>query len=194
MYGVPDYVEAMLQQVGRAGRDGTQAHAVVYAAKLHPQTDEAVWRVIDQSRNGCFQHALYSNFENDTNSVEPGHHCCTYCHSVCKCNSARCAVPVPNYEDLQEISSPVQYRKVTSEDQELIRDLLHKYMESLVIEITLWYTTATACTGFSTELIDSVVEHCIAIFDHKYIMNNLPVFKKQHMQEILRILQVVGSL
>lgn len=136
MYGVPDDVEAMLQQVGRAGRDGTQAHAVVYATKQHPQTSEAVRRVIDQRRNGCFRHALYSNFEKDTKSVEPGHRCCTYCHSVCKCNFAGCAVPLPNYEELQEISSPD--RKVTSEDQELIRDLMQKYRETLVIENTHW--------------------------------------------------------
>ena len=191
MYGLPDDVEAMLQQVGRAGRDGTQAHAVVYANKPHPQTDEAVRTVIKQSINGCFRHALYSHFENTTKRVEPGHHCCTYCHSVCKCNSAGCTVPLPNYEELQDISSSHLCRKVTSEDKELIRDLLQKYRGSLVAESAHWYTSATAGTGFSSELIDAVVEHCSAIYHLKYIMHNLPGFKKQHGQEILRIMYEV---
>ena len=84
---------------------------------------------------------------------------------------------VPNYEVFQEISFPDQYRKVTSEDQERIRDLLQKYRESLFRENKHWYTIATAGTEFSTELIDSVVEHSSTIFDLNYIMQNLPGFK-----------------
>ena len=84
---------------------------------------------------------------------------------------------VPNYEVFQEISFPDQYRKVTSEDQERIRDLLQKYRESLFRENKHWYTIATAGTEFRTELIDSVVEHSSTIFDLNYIMQNLPGFK-----------------
>lgn len=191
MYGVPEDVEAMLQQVGRAGRDGSQSHAIVYTIKDYTRADEAVGSLINQSSVSCFRKALYSHFEKNVAIVEPGHFCCTSCHSLCTCNAGGCAVPAPKYELLQEISTPVKCRNVTPEEQGLLRDLLEKYRKSLLLENTQLYTMKTACTGFGTDLINLVLEHSNEIFDFTYIMQNLPVFNKQHAQEILKIIHEV---
>lgn len=104
MYGLPEDPEATLQQVGRAGRDGSPAHSVCYTNKKLANTDNAVKRVLQESLNGCFRKALYSHFETDVSSVEPGHSYCTFGHSLCKCSS----VPTPNYEMPKQVSSPVK--------------------------------------------------------------------------------------
>lgn len=187
MYGVPEDTEVMLQQFGRAGREGSQAHAVVYATKQNLNTHEAVRQVIGQSKNSCFCIALYSHFEKDVKTVKPGHSCCTYCHSLCKCGTAGCSVSPPRYELSEQIWLPSKCRQVTSDDQDFVRDLLLKYRNSLIQENTHLYTNVTACTGFSNTLIDSVVEHLSKIFHHTYILQNLPMFKTEHGYEILRI-------
>lgn len=193
MYGVPEDTEAMVQQIGRAGRDGSQAHAVVYATTNNRNTDEAVRKVIGDSKTSCFRTALYSHFEKDIASVEPGHSCCTHCHSVCKCTSVGCPVSLPVYElpEPNPTQTHVKRRDVTSDDHNLVRDLLFQYRQSLVHDHTRLYTSVTACTGFSVALIDSVVEHLAYIFGLTYIMQNLPVFKKEHGQEILRVVHKV---
>lgn len=35
MYGLPEDIEALVQEIGRAGRDGKAAHAVVYVVTAH---------------------------------------------------------------------------------------------------------------------------------------------------------------
>lgn len=59
MYGLPEDREATLQQVGRAGRDGSPAHAVLYANKQLANTDRPVKGVLQKSLNGCFRKALF---------------------------------------------------------------------------------------------------------------------------------------
>lgn len=191
MYGLPEDPEATLQQVGRAGRDGSPAHAVLYANKQLSNTDKAVKVVLQKSLNGCFRNALYSHFVEDTSSVEPGHSCCTYCHSICKCNSDSCSVEIPNYEMPKQIPSSVKCRQVTLDEQGLVRELLDNYRESLIPPDEHLYTHASFCTGFSNVLIESVVESICEIFDITYVMQNLPVFDIKHGLEILQIVHKV---
>lgn len=191
LYGLPEDPEATLQQVGRAGRDGSPAHAVLYANKQLANTDKAVKGVLQESLNGCFRKALYSHFEKDVSSVEPGHSCCTYCHSICKCSSDSCSEATPNYEMPKQIPSPVKCRKVTLDEQGLVRELLEEYRDSLIPPDEHLYTNASFCTGFSNVLIESVVENVSEIFDITYVMQNLPVFNIKHGQEILQIIHQV---
>lgn len=192
MYGLPDDVEAMVQQVRRAGRGGLQAHAIVYAVKQHTKLDPAVKAVLETGITSCLRKALNCHFEEHTTSVDPGHLCCTHCHSVCSCEPEGCGDPTPKYEHFQwEVSSPDKSRMVTPEDKLLIRDLLHNYRSSLLQDNTHLYTVDTACTGFGDELIDAVLEHCAQIFNLNFIIQNLPVFKLEHAKEILRIMYEV---
>uniref|UniRef100_A0A3Q1ERV5 DNA 3'-5' helicase n=1 Tax=Acanthochromis polyacanthus TaxID=80966 RepID=A0A3Q1ERV5_9TELE len=75
MYGLPEDPEAILQQVGRAGRDGSPAHAVLYANKQVANTDNAAKTVLQESLNGCFRKALYSHFEEEVSSIN-ANSCC----------------------------------------------------------------------------------------------------------------------
>lgn len=184
MYGLPEDPEATLQQVGRAGRDGSPAHAVLFANKQLANTDKAVKRVLQESLDGCFRKALYSHFEKGVCSVEPGHFCCTYCHSVCKCTSDSWVVAKPNYEVPKQIPSPVKHREVTVDEQGLVRKLLEKYRDSLIPPDEHLYTNASFCTGFSNVLIGSILENISVIFDITYVMQNMPVLNIKHGQKI----------
>lgn len=187
MYGSPEDVEAIVQEVGRAGRDGSPAHAIIYKLKREARVDEGVKALVKRGITSCLRKALFSHFEQKTDSVLPGHLCCSYCHSVCSCSSAGCDVALPEYELPQENTHvAVKTRVVTEDQRQMIRDLLYRYKLSLVQNMHL-YTNSSDCTGFSNELIECVLEHCTDIFDLPFIMENLPVFCKRHGEKILSV-------
>lgn len=196
MYGLPEDVEDIVQQVGRAGRNGLPSHAILYAIKKLARADAEVKGLIDAGTKNCFRKALYSHFEEQTTSVEPGHLCCTYCHSVCSCASDVCAEPIPKHQLMeQDVCIQGKCREVTQEERNLIRDMLEEYMSSLAKDTAHVYTSIAACTGFSAELIEAVVEHSTHIFDLAYIVSNLPVFRLQHAREILQVIsEVFGDI
>lgn len=69
-------------------------------------------------------------------------------------------------------------------DRSFIADLLNDYRSSLINSSTHLYISHAACTGFSTELVDSVLASCEHIFDLSYIINN----QLDHAKEILYII------
>ncbi|XP_063041289.1 probable ATP-dependent DNA helicase RecS [Engraulis encrasicolus] len=192
MYGAPEDVETIVQQVGRAGRNALPSHAVLYAVKGTPNVDKTVRSVIKAGATGCLRKALFSHFEENTTSLEPGHLCCTYCHSTCLCSAGACVEPAPKCESAQPHvqTTPLRSRDVTEEDRDLMRECLHDYMHSLVPNVPL-FTSKSLCTGFGEELIEEAVKHSPYIFDINYITNNLPVFSLRHAQEILLIVSEV---
>ncbi|XP_077061923.1 putative ATP-dependent DNA helicase Q1 [Siphateles boraxobius] len=196
MYGSPDDIEDIVQQVGRAGRNGLQSHAILYVIKQSVKVDKVVKGVIATGTHSCFRKALFCHFEEHTTSVEPGHLCCTHCHSVCSCASCVCGEPIPKYELLEpDVCIDLKCRSVTDDDRTLVRDLLEEYRSFLLKDTARLFTSRSACTGFSAELIEAVVEHSEHIFDLTYIINNLPVFRARHAREILLVIsEVFGDI
>lgn len=192
MYGAPEDAETIVQQAGRAGRNALPSHAVLYTIKGSTRVNKTVKAVVHAGTQGCFRKALYCHFEERTTSIDPGHLCCTYCHSTCKCSSDVCVEPVPKHEhvDPEVCTTPLKSREVSGEDRDVIRACLQQYRRSLLPDMPL-VTNRTVCTGFGTELIEAAVEHSPYIFDLSYITNNLPVFRVRHAQEILLVMSEV---
>ena len=149
--------------------------------------------VIKAGTQGCLRRALFSHFDMHVTNLEPGHSCCTYCHSICLCSSGVCSEPVPKFESVQTqvcTTTPQRSRDVTEEDKNVIRACLQQYRRTLVPNMPL-VTSKAFCTGFGTKLIEAAVNHSPYIFDITYITNNLPVCRLRHAQEILLIISEV---
>ncbi|XP_078656949.1 putative ATP-dependent DNA helicase Q1 [Branchiostoma floridae x Branchiostoma belcheri] len=196
MYGPPKDAESILQEVGRAGRNGSPVDAVVYyhGAQL-VKVDKAVKDLMTTDSN-CLRKSLYGLFEENTVSVEPGHRCCSYCHRTCKCAGEGCEESYPPSEScLNIVKLPTRYREVDSEQRDLVRELLHEYQAFLLLDTTHLYTNPEASTFFTDKLIECVVDSCTHLFDINYISTHLPVFRAEHAQEILRIMyEVFGDI
>ena len=196
MYGAPADPEDIVQQVGRAGRNGLQSHAVLCKTKNAFVVDTAAKELIKAGTKGCFRKALYGQFEANTESLEPGHLCCTFCHTSCSCvaddsASSVCIEPLPSYEQKKNIQVPVKKRVVTKKQKQEIKGKLESYKNDLVAGHPYLFTSQAACTGFSRQLIDAVLKDCKHIFDLEYIDNHLPVCSPQHARHILQVIQDV---
>ncbi|KAM4539460.1 putative ATP-dependent DNA helicase RecS [Odontesthes bonariensis] len=188
MFGAPGDLETIVQQVGRAGRQGQQAHAILYDNRRYINVDKEVTQLLTV-KNSCVRKYLYTHFEEEPTNVNPGHLCCTFCHTVCACSSGICTEPTPNYEQqLENKQVSLRSRTVNDKDRSAIADLLDEYRVKLMNSSPHLVTSFAACTGFSQELVDAVLSHCEHIFDLAYIMNNLPVFILEHAKEILIII------
>uniref|UniRef100_A0A8C6WUB5 DNA 3'-5' helicase n=1 Tax=Neogobius melanostomus TaxID=47308 RepID=A0A8C6WUB5_9GOBI len=50
MYGVPEDIEAIVQEIGRAGRNGEQSHAVIYCIKQYTKVDQVVKELLNSKK------------------------------------------------------------------------------------------------------------------------------------------------
>ena len=84
-YGPPTSIVDLMQQVGRAGRDGGQAHCVTHFTKRQlSRCGKDVKSVVKSDR--CQREALYSHFSDSISSLSPGHLCRSNCRPQCDCS------------------------------------------------------------------------------------------------------------
>ncbi|XP_019628707.1 PREDICTED: uncharacterized protein LOC109473272 [Branchiostoma belcheri] len=193
MYGPPETMEDMMQQIGRAGRDKLPSHGILYSY-AQQRCDNNVRQYTKST--SCLRTTLYNHFECNKATVplEVGHECCSVCHKSCKCNPLTnlCDVPTPVFESPHNIvtESPSKVRSVSEDQKELLREGLYQYRHSLVKNKRLLLSVEQT-TGFTAELIDIVVENSAFIFSVPYILQNLPVYSEQHAHSIMYIVNKV---
>lgn len=97
-YGPAPDLRSHLQEAGRAGRDGKEAHNITF---YHGQQ----LRLCDKKIKACFKIdtclrvALFKDFFFfDIQSLPEGHRCCHNCHRMCKCGGNKCNVQLPAFE------------------------------------------------------------------------------------------------
>ena len=116
-YSLIDYC----QQIGRAGRDGQYANAVLY----YPESTRNVDKEMKQyttSPTQCLRTTLFSPFNECTELVtplEPGHMCCSVCTKTCQCED------VHKFDHEDEIlfgqnEPEIAIREVTPEDKQAL--------------------------------------------------------------------------
>ena len=75
-YGPPTSIVDLMQQAGRGGRDGRQAHCITYFTKRQlSRCGKEVKSVVKTDK--CQREALYSHFSDSISCLSPGHLCCS---------------------------------------------------------------------------------------------------------------------
>ena len=185
-YGPPRSIEDFVQEIGRAGRDGRNAvSALFFQGKHLRKCGKSIIKYAKDTT--CLRNHLMAEFENTKTTGD--HNCCLSCHLNCRCGEDKCNIDIPFTHHTAQArglsKANVKKRKTTLQQRMLLEKLLNDKQRELSSKCTVYYMSPDCTTGFSNNLIKAVLSNCKYIFDVDYIMENLPVFKREHANDIL---------
>lgn len=187
-YAPPNSLVDLMQEAGRGGRDGLQAHCVVYYTRQQlSQCSKDVKMVVNSE--GCQRKELYGYFSDSDVSVEPGHKCCSNCRKDCKCGGDKC-------EDQQSFlaadgetpSPPDPVRELSETDLLDLRLSLEELQQQYsACGPSLFHAESTH--GFSDQLIGNILKHAPNISSAEYMSQHLSMFSSKHIMDVLEVFQ-----
>ncbi len=150
------FLAAYLQEVGRAGRDGRQARAVLFynSSDISP----AVKSMADEMRTfckmtSCRRKYLCEQFGCEMLHVDIQHTCCDNCAKVCSCD--KCA------EDMIDAGAHA------SAELEGLEDMLWQYFREE-------NCTANSPTGLNASLMQKIIATYNEFDNAEQLSNSLP--------------------
>eukprot|EP00112_Aurelia_sp_Birch-Aquarium-sp1_P016965 Seg389.3 transcript_id=Seg389.3/GoldUCD/mRNA.D3Y31 product="Werner syndrome ATP-dependent helicase" protein_id=Seg389.3/GoldUCD/D3Y31 len=191
-YGSPSEIIDYIQGIGRAGRDGTSAKAILYYSGHQLSKAMPEMKAYAKTET-CLRVALYGCF--DINAVKlpaQKHECCSYCHSSCACEGiGSCSLSRPDYQEIAEISQQNAVRVVTEEEKQLFSEVLmdYKLQQGQEYQNAVSFMDKEYFIGLSVSMIKEIVEHVPFICSLEHILENTPVYHISHAGEILLMLQ-----
>ena len=204
--GVPHTIEEYFQEAGRCGRDGLPASSIIYynSYDLASSRNVAVHMNELVKAEKCKREIILNHFGYGSPKRDGAEHtCCDYHQKKCCCDDCviSSAAQMMDMAD-SDISCGASYSPdveeercspLTPEQKDLLkghllnyRQFLHGYGKSCVGSVGL-------CTGFSLELIDSVVDNCSELTSLDEVKCKLPLFDDNHAYVIFEILKSIRN-
>ncbi|KXJ20095.1 ATP-dependent DNA helicase tlh2 [Exaiptasia diaphana] len=184
-YGPPREMEELVQQIGRAGRDGKPAHALIMYNGRHLKNCDQSVKDMCKATSGCLRKRMLADFGVEDLQSQEKHNCCINCHKECLCSDDKCPIPFPEISRTKTtIKENLNTRKITLEQKQLLEELLRDNI-SVMSSGLLNFLGVDGTALFSESLIKKVLKHAKFVFTTDYILENLPVFKSEHAMDIL---------
>lgn len=87
-WGLPSTLEDLVQEMGRAGRDGSQAEAILYVRDTGKSVSKAV-KEYAENKSVCRRSLLYRDFLFSGREKIISCKCCDLCMSMCNCSECK---------------------------------------------------------------------------------------------------------
>lgn len=183
-YGPPRQMEDFVQEIGRAGRDGVPAEALLLFTGGHLAKCENAIKEYAKSSEICLRKIMLDKFNESPSTELMQHECCINCHHKCQCLKGKCPVSVKDYDILPKPVTLEQERKVTPEQKALLKELLTDFKDTLLSNSQAFLLSPYLTTAFSDEIIKSVLKTCKHLFTVDHVLDLNPIFKRDHAIEV----------
>ncbi len=202
-FGPPKNAEALIQESGRAGRDGLPSSShVIYNGVLLSHVDYSIKEYVHTK--DCRRKVLLKHFVLESEITYPAtrHLCCDNCAITCTCGSSECTSSLKYFSKECPSSgeaSKSNERQVTQTQKETMLKCLIAYHKSLVNDLVGQFAHGrleTLCDiklliGFSDFQIAQVLEHCCKLFTIEDICNMVEIWDIKHAYKIHAIINDV---
>ena len=164
-----------IQEAGRAGRDGKQAHNIIlYHGNQLAHCQKPVKEFVRAS--GCIRKAIFKEFAVVT-SVVPNYDCCNICEQECLCSGTTCNREAFQFEEPKGKSLEPHVncqRSESDHDRQTLKDALCEIKDRLDTKSPFVFNSNSG-HGFTTELVEELVKGAAAIFSLSDILKHFPV-------------------
>lgn len=193
-YGPPLSVADFMQQAGRGGRDGKQAHSVTYYTKQQLSRCGKEVKIVIKSPE-CQRQALYDHFSDSVSPLSPSHLCCSSCQLQCACSSdgqscngvTEAFIEKHNEQEKLPTSGELT-RALSPYDQNDLKLVLLE-LQSRFSAKSASFFDATASHGFTDQLVDDIVTNATRIFTFGYLQQNFSIYSTKHAMDVLEVVQ-----
>ena len=130
-YGPPSTLEAYMQEIGRAVRDGGESSAVIYYHGHQMQHTDLMIKTYVANSTECRRAVILSVFGTHSVTQHVQHKCCDICEMNCSCDDGgKCpcfkhSVPLDN--SVAELFNTRPVRSVPAQKVHLVTTALHEY-------------------------------------------------------------------
>ena len=184
-YGPPREMEELVQQIGRAGRDGKPAVSLIMYTGHHLKNCDQSVKDFCKATSECLRKLLLADFGEDDFPNYKTHDCCINCHKKCLCLKDSCSIQLPTILHPKcKPKIPPRSRNITAHQKQLLQELLKDHVLDLSSGL-IDFLGVDGTALFTNMLLKKVIKHAKYIFTKAYILENLPVFKHQHAMDIL---------
>ena len=189
-YGPPTDLEDYMQEIGRAGRSGKQAQAVLYFKTIHLLGSSEEMKSFVRNKEECRRKLLERYFHNndELQSVTPLHECCDLCSRKCQCDSSSCDAVCQESDSEETCLLPTTVREASEEDMALLKEILEDLQEEFEGQ-----TIAYGVPIWSGSLITEMLVHYPRIDGIQYIAKHLPVIEPRLAITLLKAVYEVAD-
>ena len=192
-FGLPFSLVEYCQQIGRAGRSGEpNCHAVLYK---YPQGGKDILKEMKlyASTSSCLRISLFAPFNldsNSVNSIKPAHICCSFCSSLCDCQSEECKIS-HSFETINDDSSDDNnkeiFRTVSNNDVSSIEQKLIDMYASTISRPHI--LPSGLISGLTVPIIKEITQNLSFISSPHYIINNFTIVDSNLAENIFSIIK-----
>ena len=210
-YGPPSTMDDYIQQIGRAGRDGSQAHAVMlFSGKQLRNVDSSVLELVKNVENKCLRALCLKDFSNsDPVSFEPKHLCCGVCARCCACGS--CSDCFNHYEihvvktceeeeeEEEAEESEVFQRQIDEEHRALLKVELIQLADDLNRDVlsssTAVYVEPSVIHGLSADVMLRITDQAEFVFSADELIDRCGIGQYSTVVKIVEVFsEIFGDM